>query len=69
MDVGVFIPALMSAEKRSELVSSDASYVEASSGDGIFGYGAGQGRDYNGREILVSGKGGCVLIIPLELTE
>lgn len=74
-DVGVFIPELM---KNKELITSStltgqtySSTHSVSSGFGILGYGGGQGgrklSQYN--SILSPISTGCVLIIPLELTE
>ena len=74
-DVGVFIPELM---KNKELITSStltgqtySSTHSISSGFGILGYGGGQGgrklSQYN--SILSPISTGCVLIIPLELTE
>ena len=67
-DVGVFIPELMKVKTAMGSLG-DASAI-AISGNGILGYGCGSGT-YADRNLSVSTPkaDGCVLIIPLELTE
>lgn len=74
-DVGVFIPGLMNAPEMvlaeySSTVSYNSSYT-IRSGYGILGYGGGQGGSVTANYSFRVGihKGGCVLIIPLELEE
>lgn len=67
-DVGVNIPELMRKETITSYTISDSELFtgEVSSGYGILGYGASNGLGYNKK---THNKGGCVLIIPLELEE
>lgn len=67
-DVGVFIPELMKV--KTTIMCSDNTAVTAVSGNGILGYGCGSGTyAVKTNSVSTPKASGCVLIIPLELTE
>ena len=66
-DVGVFIPQLMKATKLTAF--EDSEFFDIVSGDGILGYGGGQTQYSTANLSKTENKGGCVLIIPIEIEQ